>query len=257
MRLNMRYKGKWALITGVGLGNMAEGIAMGFHNVGIKTLLVGHDQKKVEQVATKLRGGRERVIQKSVDFEVMVSHGPKSYKEFVDELRKAVPEIHILVHAAGYAREAAFMDTDIETFERTFAVNLSAPFFLTQEILRSKWMSEGAIINIASTVGESTHGWSGGMAYSLSKAAMLLWSQMMAVELAPKIRVNTILPGSIDTPMADELLGESGKKQMAASIPLKRLGSVDEVASVVLELVNNPYLSGTEVRVDGARTVGG
>jgi 3-oxoacyl-[acyl-carrier protein] reductase len=253
----MRYKGKWALITGVGLGNMAEGIAMGFHNVGIKTVLVGHDQKKVEQVACKLGAGRESVIQKSVDFEVMVSHGQKSFADFVDELRKDVSQIHILVHAAGYARAAAFLDTDTKTFERTFAVNLSAPFFLTQEILSSKWMSEGAIINIASTVGESTHGWSGGMAYSLSKSALMLWSQMMAVELAPNIRVNTILPGSIDTPMADELLGESGKKQMADSIPLKRLGSVDEVASVVLELVNNPYLSGTEVRVDGARTVGG
>jgi len=94
------------------------------------------------------------------------------------------------------------------------------------------------------------------MAYSMSKSSLTHWSQMMARELAPEIRVNTVLPGSIDTPMADELLGNEGKKAMAASIPLKRLGTSAEVGSVVMELLNNPYLSGTEIRVDGARTVG-
>lgn len=253
----MMYKDKWALVTGVGSGNMAEGIAMRFHDIGIKTALVGYDREQVDQVASILKGGNDTPIRRSVDFADMVSQGSEGFREFVGGLREDVPEIHILIHAAGYARAAAFMATDMETFERTFAVNLSAPFFLTQEILRSKWMIEGVIVNIASTVGESTHGWSGGMAYSLSKTALMLWSQMMAVELAPNIRVNTILPGSIDTPMADALFGESGKQHMADGIPVKRLGSVDEVASVVLELVNNPYLSGTKVRVDGARTVGG
>jgi len=89
----------------------------------------------------------------------------------------------------------------------------------------------------------------------MSKSAFTLWSQMIASELAPSIRVNTILPGSIDTPMAENLLGDEGKKKMAESIPLKRLGKTEEVASMVLELIGNSYLSGTEVRVDGARTV--
>jgi len=55
--------------------------------------------------------------------------------------------------------------------------------------------------------------------------------------------------------MAENLLGDEGKKKMAESIPLKRLGKTEEVASMVLELIGNSYLSGTEVRVDGARTV--
>ena len=247
----------WALITGVGRGNMAAGIALELNRNGFRTVLLGYDAGQVRAVARELEQNHQYApVQAACDFATLRCTGEHTFKALVDGLRQEVDEITAVVHAAGLAAVGSFLETEEALFDKTFAVNLKAPFFLTQEILRSGWMRRGVIVNISSTVGESTHGWAGGMAYSMSKSSLTHWSQMMARELAPEIRVNTVLPGSIDTPMADELLGNEGKKAMAASIPLKRLGTSAEVASVVMELLNNPYLSGTEIRVDGARTVG-
>jgi len=219
---------------------------------------LGRDESRTERVALQIgKSLQTDILWRAVDLASVSIEGANAFRIFLDSIREVVPEIQIFVHAAGIARNASFLETDPDTYRQTFAINVEAPFFLTQEIVRTRWMTEGVIVNIGSTVGESTHGWIGGMAYSMSKAAILLWSQMLAVELAPNIRVNTILPGSIDTPMADSLLGKAGKKDMATHIPLRRLGMCDEIASVVVELVRNPYISGAEVRVDGARTVGG
>jgi NAD(P)-dependent dehydrogenase (short-subunit alcohol dehydrogenase family) len=252
------YRGKWALVTGVGRNNMGESIALALSSKGMHVILVGHTDSKVKAAAKRVKeSGNGEPIWRAFDFSIMSSGGPQSYSGFVEDIKKTVKEIHVLVHAAGFAREAGFLETDEQLFDTTFAINLKTPFFLTKECIQSGWMREGVIITISSTVGEPTHGWSGGMVYSMSKAAVTLWGQMLAEVSAPSIRVNTVLPGSIDTPMADFLLGEGGKRKMACSVPLRRLGKCDEISSVVLELVANEYLSGTEVRVDGARTVGG
>jgi pteridine reductase len=247
-----------ALVTGVAQANMGDAIARQLIQQGAEVAILGREKDRTKRSAEEIgKALRSNVVWRALDLASAVLESEDTFRSLVESIRQEIPEIQILVHAAGMARNASFLETDPDTYRQTFAVNVEAPFFLTREIIRTGWMKRGVIVNIGSTVGEPTHGWVGGMVYSMSKAAMLLWSQMLAVQLAPDIRVNTILPGSIDTPMAEFLLGDGGKKDMAGHIPLGRLGTCDEIASVVVELVRNPYISGAEVRLDGARTVCG
>jgi NAD(P)-dependent dehydrogenase (short-subunit alcohol dehydrogenase family) len=265
-RAMIGLRGRTALVTGVAHGNIGHAVARRLAEEGANLLLIGRDESRTAQVSSEIKEAIQgkspqpevitEVAWRAADLASIFAEIGGGLGAFLASVRKEIPEIQVLVHSAGVAWDASFLKTTADIYRKTFAVNLEAPFFLTQEILRTGWMKEGAIVNIGSTVGEPTHGWVGGMVYSMSKAALLQWSQMLAVELAPRIRVNTILPGSIDTPMADRLLGEAGKKDMAGRIPLGRLGSCEDIASVVIELVRNPYISGAEVRVDGARTVG-
>jgi len=244
-------------VTGVGAGNMGERIAIELALNGMRIHLVGRSEQKTREAAVRFEAETKiKPEWTAADLLKLCAEGPKGFRWFVHEIGKKTGRIHVLVHAAGFVRSAGFLETDSNLYDTTFDINLKAPFFITQEMIRSGYLKEGVVINISSTVGEPTHGWSGGMVYSMSKAALTLWGQMLASECAPSIRVNTVLPGSIETPMTDALLHTEGKRRMARSIPLGRLGRCEEIASVVLALVANEYLSGTEIRVDGARTVG-
>lgn len=158
--------------------------------------------------------------------------------------------VDILVNNAGLMIASDLADTTPEDFERHYRVNQLGPFFGMQAVIPAmKARGGGAIVNIASVGGAK--GFPGEFAYCASKWALRGMSRCAAVELAPfGIRVNTVLPGPIDTPM---LASDGGGGEWAGVVPLGRLGAPVEVAELVAFLASDAagYCAGAEIAVDG------
>ena len=173
----------------------------------------------------------------------------------VAELRRVLPPPQLLVNAAGVNGVAASaFEVDGAEWDRVHAVNLRGAFFLGRDVL--DWMRErggGNIINVASqlasvVVRPNPH-------YQVAKAGVLQVTRVLALEGAPHgVSVNTVSPGIVTTPMTDRVMkDEQWKADRLASIPVGRFASADEIAEVIVAvgLVQTPYLTGTEIVVDG------
>lgn len=172
----------------------------------------------------------------------------------------------ILVNCAGIALTRPFFEVEAEGFERTFRVNVTASFLLMQEV--SKFLVKsgrpGSIINMASNSGLMPK--LEQLDYGASKAAVISMSRSAALSLGPHgIRVNAIAPGVIDTPltqsialMRSELRGVSPEETLRPvleGLPLRRMGTADEVAQVALFLASDDssFVTGQTYLVDGGQ----
>jgi len=132
-----------------------------------------------------------------------------------------------------------------------FETNLHAPFLLSQKASSHLKDTSGAIINITDIHGASPL--PGYSVYSMTKAGLISMTQSLAKELAPEIRVNGVSPGAIMWPEADE--GDDVKQQkVLAKIPLQRMGAANNISQTVLFLLQNDYITGQIIKVDGGRS---
>ncbi|GAA0920915.1 SDR family NAD(P)-dependent oxidoreductase [Virgisporangium aurantiacum] len=167
--------------------------------------------------------------------------------------------LHLLVNNVGIADLGSIRNTAVEDFDRVLAVNVRGQFLTMQAALPALLdAGDGAIVNVSSINAIRHHA---GIGYETSKAALLGLSRHVAVTTAKRgIRVNTVLPGLIDSTMrrryADLVTGGAVTGDPAARVPLGRLGSPWEVAAVVVFLLSADasYLSGAEIVVDGGIT---
>ncbi len=169
----------------------------------------------------------------------------------------AFGRIDILVNNAGIHRSSPLLEESPEDFQRVWSVNLLGPFLGIRAVSAPmKECGGGSIINISSTAGAS--GFAGHASYGSSKWGLRGLSKTAAVELGPfGIRVNTILPGAINTSMMTPV--SSGQEDRFASLPLGRHGEPDEIARVVLFLASDAssYITGAEIAVDGGALING
>jgi NAD(P)-dependent dehydrogenase (short-subunit alcohol dehydrogenase family) len=164
----------------------------------------------------------------------------------------------VLVNNAGVQIVASALALDEDAWQRTFAVNLEAPFRLTQ-LLAREWVSHaiaGAVVNIASIAGHvhfPLH-----VAYSTSKAGLRALTGALALEFAPHgIRVNAVAPGHVNTAMSLVARDAEALADRLREIPLARLATVEDIASVVVYLASSraAYITGQTVTVDGGYTL--
>lgn len=176
----------------------------------------------------------------------------------MDQVRQALDvlaaedNIVTLVNCAGLYEKRAVFDLTLEDFDRVLAVNLRAPFLLSQELSRRMAAGgvAGSIVNIASINGKLG---SPMIPYGTSKAGLIGLTRSMARTLAPYgIRVNAIAPGTIDTPMAADVNPEQMERQMY-SVAMGRVGKPVEIATVVRFLAgeDSSYMTGSVVDVAG------
>ena len=161
-----------------------------------------------------------------------------------------------LVNAAGILDGGDLLDTDLATFRRVVDVNLTglfavckatAPFLLTA--------GNATIVNIAS--GVAIRPFAGSSAYAASKGGVLTLTRVLAQELAPKVRVNSVCPGAVDTPMTMPMYtSNSLKDEIAARYALRRTGQPEELAQAILFLTapSSSFITGIALPVDGGRT---
>lgn len=154
-----------------------------------------------------------------------------------------------LVNNAGIPLYAQVQDTTLSAWERVMAVNAGGTFLCCKHAVGKMLGRGGSIVNISSVWGEE--GGSCESAYSASKGAVIAFTKALARELAPaQITANCVTPGVIDTAMNGHL-SEEEKRALAEEIPLGRFGTPEEVARAVLFLLDDPYVTGQVLGVNG------
>lgn len=156
-----------------------------------------------------------------------------------------------LVNSAGIGLDAPFEETTAEQFRRILDVNVVGSFLAARAVARHLGTG-GAIVNIGSVSG--LRGNIGRVAYGASKGAIVNMTQVLAVELAPRgIRVNTVAPGPVETPLAAALHTEEVRAGWCAAVPMARYGTVEEIAAVTAFLLSGDaaYVTGQVLAADG------
>ena len=253
----MRLSGKRALVTG-GSDGIGLAISEGFLHEGAEVLIVGRDTGKLEAARQKL-AATGSVRTQSAD--LSVSSGIDAVVERV----KANGPLDILVNNAGVAYLVPFETVTEDQFQQSFALNVTAAFFLTQRLL-SHFGAGASVINISSYFANKMIPKRPSSLYSLSKGALNSLTKSLAFELGPRgIRVNAIAPGTVDTAMrrkSIENLPAAAQADLKAyverSYPLGRIGQTRDLAGIAVYLASDEaaWTSGGIFAIDGGYTAG-
>jgi 3-oxoacyl-[acyl-carrier protein] reductase len=235
--------GKCALVTGAS-GGIGAAIARALHGAGAVVGLSGTRVEPLETLAAEL-GGRARVLPCDLGDKVAVEALPK-------EAATAMGGLDILVNNAGITRDQLFMRMSDEDWSQVLDVNLTSAMRLcrgaVRPMMKARW---GRIVNIGSIVG--TTGNPGQVNYAAAKAGLAGMTKSIAQEVATRgITANMVAPGFVATPMTDKLTDDQ-KADLAAQIPVARMGTPEEIAAAVLYLASPEagYVTGTTLHVNG------
>ncbi|ABF42510.1 short-chain dehydrogenase/reductase SDR [Candidatus Koribacter versatilis Ellin345] len=246
----MRLKGKHALITGGDQG-IGRGIALRFAQEGADVaigFLSNDDHAKSAVEEMRSHGVNAAALQ------IDVSNIGALAKFYADATRALGP-LDVLVNNAGIEKRDEFLKSTEDDFDSVIAVNLKGPYFLSQLFARdlAEAKRPGKIINISSVHEELP--FPNFASYCAAKGGLKMLCRNLAIELAPYgITVNNIAPGAIKTPINDKLLHDPSKlKPLLEHIPLKRMGTTDDVAGCAAFLASSDadYITGTTLVVDG------
>lgn len=183
---------------------------------------------------------------------VMVDLAEPADGTVIVDAARALGDVSLLVNNAGITNSCALDELTLEGFEEALAVNLTAPAWLSRLLAPDLRRSAGAIVNMGSTGGltGSMHS----LAYGASKAGVHGLTRTLARMLAPDVRVNAVCPGPIATDMLDALTPEQLDAVLSAT-PAARLGTPEEIATVVLDVAGWGYCTGRTIVVDGGRVM--
>ena len=232
---------KVAVVTG---GNSGIGLAVAgrFVSEGARVFITGRRQIQLDEALTSIGGNVEAVQGDLTD--------TKDLHRLFDTVRERAGHLDILVTSSGLSEFAALDAITADHFDRAFNLNVRAMVFTVQKAV--PLMSNGGTIvligSIAGSIGTPGYG-----TYGASKAAVRAWARTWTAELADRgIRVNTLSPGPIDTPMFDGAT-EEVRQALTAQIPLRRLGRPTEVAAAALFLSSeeSSFIAGAELCIDG------
>ncbi len=171
----------------------------------------------------------------------------------LDSLVSSIKSIDLLVNNASVFYPKSVEDSEIKDWDDVININLKAPFFLSKGLSKTLSENDGSIINIIDIHSErplKKHS-----IYNISKAGLKMLTQTLAKELAPRIRVNGVSPGSILWPQDSAEISEDDKNLMLERIALQRQGSPQDIADTVLFLANSNYITGQIINIDGGRTL--
>jgi pteridine reductase len=243
----MKLSGGVALVTG-GAHRIGRGISLALAHAGMH-VAVHYGTSEDEARATD---GEIAVM--GVDaYPVQADLGdPAQIEALMGAVRERFGRLDMLVNSAASFHKQAFDEISVEDWDSVMAVNLRAPFLLTQiaaRLMRSANRESSAlIVNIADLSGLQP--WTGYAHHSVSKAGLVHLTQIAARELAPDIRVNAIVPGAILPPPGVE--ADSPRwQEIVQRVPMKRSGGPDDLGRAIVFLGENDAISGAVLRVDG------
>ena len=244
-----RLKGKKTLITG-GASGIGAAITERFLNEGAKVIVLSRNSAKLEAIRKEFPT-LDATLQADVSNPVEVT---KAFRK----LDGIWGGIDVLINNAGISIRHEFLTISFEDWEKIIRINLGGVFLASQQAARRMIDKDGGvIINMGSTNGITGH--PNYSDYNASKAGVIQLTQSMALELAPKVRVNVVCPGYILTPMQEAEYTKDMLRECESKIPMGRLGNPGEVAALFAFLASEDasYITGQSFVIDGGEIAGG
>ena len=235
-----------AIVTGAGRG-IGQGIALAFAEMGADVVCAARTEEEIEETAAKARRFGRRALALRCDVT-----DAAQLERVALETMKQFGRIDQLVNNAGGYPPMPFLDTELSSWEWCVKFNLTSAFVLTRACMPHMLTGQGgAVLNISSAAGRIVR--KNFVAYGTVKAALSFMTRQLAAEFAPKIRVNALAVGAVDTSALRPFLTDEIRSQMEAMTPMRRIGTVDDVALAALWLCSpaGSWVTGKVVEVDG------
>jgi glucose 1-dehydrogenase len=258
---NRKLSGQTALVTGASSG-IGEACALALGEAGANVVVNYHnDAGAAEETVQRIRDMGSMAIAVKADV--------SKEKEVMDMFELALTEfdtIDILVNNAGLQQDAPFVDMTLEQWQKVIDVNLTGQFLCAREAIR-EFLRRGVVPERSASCGKiicmsSVHElipWAGHVNYAASKGAIKMFMQSLAQEYGPqKIRVNSICPGAIKTPINREAWdNQQSLQSLMTLIPYNRIGEPGDVGKLCVFLASDDsdYITGASIFIDGGMSV--
>ena len=242
-------KDKRILITG-GAGGIGSATAKRFLEEGARVYVLDRDETACQRLKKELPALHGYLIAEVAD--------PESVKRALVEMDSLANGMDVLINNAGISIRHSFMDITPQEWRSVMDINLSGVFYVAQEAARRMLAGNGGvIINMGSTNGLAGYHYYAD--YNATKAGVVELSRSMALELAPKIRVNAVCPGFIMTPMQEAEYTIEMRRAFENKLPLNELGKPDDVAALFAFLASDDatFITGQYFVIDGGELAGG
>jgi NAD(P)-dependent dehydrogenase (short-subunit alcohol dehydrogenase family) len=237
-----KLSGKIGLVTG-GSAGIGLGIAKRFAEEGARLFITGRRQPELDKAVASIGGGAAAIRGDTSDL--------ADLDRVFAMIKKEAGHLDVLAVNAGYYEFGRFGEITEEHFDKTFNTNVRGLLFTVQKAL--PLLSEGASVILTGSM-VSIKGFAACSVYNASKAAIRSFARTWIVDLKGRdIRVNVLSPGYTDTPGLSHFVTDEEKVAMAASVPLGRIGTPDDLgkAAVFLASDDSAYITGVELFVDG------
>jgi 7-alpha-hydroxysteroid dehydrogenase len=242
-----RLDDRVAIVTGAGRG-IGAAIAEAYAEAGAHVIVAARSRDQIERTAESVRRHGRRGV--AVPCDVLER---SQLEALVETTLREFGRVDVLVNNAGGWPPKPALRTSEKEFESAFRFNVTTAFVLTRLVVPRmvETAGGGAIVNISSVAGR--HNASGFAAYGTAKAALSFLTQNLAQEFAPKVRVNAIAVGSIETEALAGILTPEIEREMVRATPLGRLGRVEDIAACALYLASPAasYVTGEIYGVNG------
>jgi NAD(P)-dependent dehydrogenase (short-subunit alcohol dehydrogenase family) len=249
-RSSIDLSGCTAAVTGAS-GGIGGAIALGIAEAGADVIGLSRSPGSVEPLGEEIAARGREFLALALDLTDL-----SSLEGAVESAWRWQDGIDVLVNAAGVIVRREVPEIRAEDWDRTFAVNVRGPFFLSQAVgTRMRARGSGSIVNVTSVAAEVATG--APTSYASSKAALVQITRLLAVRLAPEVRVNAVGPAYVRTPLNSEWLADPENERLVVDrTPAGRLAEPDDVVGAVIFLASAAaaYVTGQHLLVDGGWT---
>ena len=242
-----RLTDQTAIITGAGRG-IGAAIAVAYAQAGADVVIASRTREQLDKVAAQVAEAGRRAVVVACDL-----NDTSNLPALVEQAMAEFGRIDVVVNNVGGSAPRPFLDTSEGYLERAFHFNVTTAFALSKAAAPHLLAGEGgSIVNISSAMGRLRD--RGFVAYGVAKAALAHLTRLLAIDLAPRVRVNGIAVGSVATSALETVLSsEELLNEMVGKTPLKRLGDPEDIAAAAVYLASpaGAFVTGKLIEVDG------
>lgn len=238
--------GRVAIVTGAGRG-IGRGIALAFAELGADVVCAARTEAEIEATAERVRGFGRRALAIPCDVT-----DPTRLEALAATAKSELGRIDLLVNNAGGYPPMPFLETDLASWQWCIRFNLESAVVLTRACLPHMFDGDGGVVlNVSSAAGRIVR--KNFSAYGTVKAALSFLTKQLAAEFAPRVRVNALSVGAVETSALKPFLTDEIRADMERLTPMQRIGTVEDIALAALWLCSpaGGWVTGKVVEVDG------